>query len=135
MSPALIHGSVDRWLELHAAWVNASPERQALADAWHKIAVEYGAGHPAATGILLALVREAWGEPNAVTQRVTARGGTSETEPPRDPGVVFEDDGSWVMLRWAVNRGLGRHLDLLGGWWSNTTEHAALVAALESAPV
>lgn len=74
MSPALIHGKVDRWLAQREAWLNTSAERRALADAWHKVAVEYGACHPAARGIVLALVRE-WWDDDGIHAKLSGRGG------------------------------------------------------------
>jgi hypothetical protein len=61
MSPALVHGKVDRWLLDHEDWIaQGGATRLALCEDWRKVAVEFGAGHPAALGCLLALVREAW---------------------------------------------------------------------------
>jgi hypothetical protein len=62
MSPALVHGNVDRWLLDHEDWIaQGGATRLALCEDWRKVAVEFGAGHPAAIGCLTALVREAWG--------------------------------------------------------------------------
>jgi hypothetical protein len=62
MSPALVHGKVDRWLLDHENWIaQGGATRLALCEDWRKVAVEFGAGHPAALGCLLALLREAWG--------------------------------------------------------------------------
>jgi hypothetical protein len=68
MSPALAHGKVDQWLLDHEEWIAAGgAARLALCEDWRKVAVEFGAGHPAAVGCLLALVRDAWSDPYIVT--------------------------------------------------------------------
>lgn len=69
MSPALVHGKVDRWLLDHEDWIaQGGATRLALCEDWRKVAVEFGAGHPAALGCLLALVREAYGNPDITTR-------------------------------------------------------------------
>ena len=102
MSPALIHGSVDHWLAQREACGE-------LVDAWHKVAAEYGAGHPVALGVLLALVRKAWGH-----QGIYARESSS---------------GGWGVY---VRRFAGG--PDLTGVFRRATEAEALVAALEAAP-
>jgi hypothetical protein len=63
MSPALAHGKVDRWLLDHEDWIaKGGATRLELCEDWRKVAAEFGAGHTAATGVLLAIVREAWGD-------------------------------------------------------------------------
>jgi hypothetical protein len=106
MTQALIHDKVDNWLAQHKAWVNASADRQALAAAWHKVACEYGADHPAALGILRALVREAWGDPEMCF-------------------LPCREDG---MIEW---RALYRYRNVRPG----QSEDEALMLALDAAPI
>jgi hypothetical protein len=106
MSPALVHGKVDRWLLDHEEWIaQGGADRLALCEDWRKVAVEFGAGHPAAIGCLLALVREAWGDPFIVT---VVGAGWSWVERPRCRKVAAKPFYS--------------------------TEGEALVVALEAAP-
>ena len=109
MSTSLVHGKVDRWLLEHEDWIaQGGATRLALCEDWGKVTLEFGAGHPAARGCLLALVREAWGDPFVYARKSSGR-------------------GSWVVWRKL------RHDD--ERWISEgPTEADALAAALLAAP-
>jgi hypothetical protein len=112
MSPALAHGKVDRWLLDHEDWIAAGgATRLSLCEDWRKVAVEFGAGHPAATGCLLALVREAWDDPDMFVARRRNPTDTART--------------------WCVESKSGP-CTCRGGHWYGATELDAIVAALEA---
>jgi hypothetical protein len=114
MSPALAHGKVDRWLLDHEDWIaEGGTARLALCEDWRKVAVEFGAGHPAAIGCLLALVRDAWSDPFVLPD--------------------YDGAGRWYVCSGAGGLlGQGPRLDFVPA--SGATELHALVAALEAAP-
>jgi hypothetical protein len=113
MTPEIIE-RVHAWLHRRQAWVLADPYRDGLDHEWWS-AVERFRSHERAgaraalgaclTGILLAIVREAWSNPQI--------------------GVAF-CDGQWSVLR---DRGI-----ILEGQNRHDTDALALVAALEDAP-
>jgi hypothetical protein len=71
---------INAWLEGHRAWVDASPDRQRLAEQWRTCARLFGADSDPARGVLLGLVRLAWNDPYIV---VTVGSGWSWRERPR----------------------------------------------------
>lgn len=96
----------------------------------HKAEGIFGAFSPAFNGCLLALVREAWKNPDAGVSRHCRGAGTSESTH-RPAGSEETEGGGWVLLLWGVDAGRGDARGLAG---FHDTEAEALVAALESAP-
>jgi len=62
MTAAEIQRRVDAWLASRGPyWTGESDRRQSLNSQWGIVTAEFGADSDAATGVLLGLVREAWG--------------------------------------------------------------------------
>lgn len=87
---------------------------------------------PATLGCLLALVREAWGEPAAYPAAYTTEAAAAEYRGLRPQNAVDSDGGGWHVVGWGVNRGRGSVMEVLNGF-SHRSEVEALVAALEAA--
>lgn len=60
-----VNRRVDAWLEAHREWIAASADRQKLRMQWRACAQWFGAESDPARGVLLGLVRLAWGDPRA----------------------------------------------------------------------
>jgi hypothetical protein len=88
---------------------------------------------PATLGCLLALVRQAWGEPAAHPAAYTTGVAVAEYQGPRPERAVDSEGGGWHVIGWGVNRGRGRVMDVLRGF-NHRSETEAIVVALESAP-
>lgn len=124
---------VNAWLASRAEWLDASEQRQQLRAQWHAVTLAFGAESAAASGVLLGLVREAWGcdawrrltiEPAGAGWCIVLRNGRH-----RPPGRAH---AGWELDRIAHPRYLGESGPL--GANEFATEADALLAALEAAP-
>lgn len=118
---------VNAWLDARdrAGWLDGYPDRHILRSQWREVVEAYGCspGHHIGPtiGCILALVREAYGDPGM---------GTLEID-------WVEDDGT-KGRRWQVTHSLSRG-DSEGNWrgWAITfgiSELDALIAALDESP-
>lgn len=119
MSREDLGGRVLAWLleRGEAGWIEAGgPSRLALCEQWRDVSTTYGAESPPALGSLLALVREAWGDPTISAAPVPS----------------FDHGCSWRISMTGYDH--ERLMMNLGGRLWRLTEAEALVAALEAAP-
>ena len=115
MTAAEIQQRVDACLDARSAWLGQDSARWSLASQWQAVSRQFGADSPAALGVLLGLVREAWGDPTLTPDFIPIG------SPRNDEGFPF-----WFCwVEWPNNDpspGVSR------------TEAGGLLAALEAAP-